>query len=259
MDSAYWLKRGLDISSATRAKRLRFEAPAKLARGSAGNIVIGAWSYIQAGFEAWDNLRIGRYCSIGENFVTSPPSHPTHYLSTSTAQYHRHQFGFWMPEDLPLVEKRVIPNRRAEVVIGNDVWIGRDVTIMRGVSVGDGAILTSGAVVTKNVPPYAVVGGVPARLIKMRFEPDIVARMQQVRWWQYDRNEMRDVPFDDPVAALDAIERRVASGELTERPLRFRAFMRSSPAPRQDTKAPHSWLERQLVKLWKTWRNRRKR
>lgn len=256
MDAAYWLKHGLNISSATRAKRLQFEAPAKLAKGRAGNLVIGAWSYIQGGFEAWDNLRIGRYCSIGENLVTSPPSHPTHYLSTSTAQYHRHQFGYWMPEDLPLVKKRVIPNRRAEVVVGNDVWIGRDVTIMRGVKVGDGAIITSSAVVTKDVPPYAVVGGVPAKLIKMRFDAELVDFMQRVRWWQYDRNDLRDVPFDDPIAALEEIRRRVASGRLTERPIRFRTLNPPTLAARQETKLSHSWIRRQLVKLWKNWRNR---
>jgi len=172
----------------------------------------------------WHKVFIGRYCSIAENIVVSPPNHPTHFLSTSTAQYQRTQFGFWMPDDLPLIKKKVLPHRPAEVHIGNDVWIGRDVTIMRGVTIGDGAIIATGSVITKNVEPYSIVGGLPARVIRKRFDSGIIRRMQEVAWWQYDRNDMRDMPFDDPRAALDEIERRAKAGELKPRPVGYEAF-----------------------------------
>ena len=224
MEPIDWLKRGLNMAPKTRIKSLQFEAPGRIARGGFMHLSIGAWSYIQNDAHVWGRLTIGRYCSIAENFVSCPPSHPTHYLSTSTSQYHRNQFGWWMPEDLPLVKKAVRPARKEQVAIGNDVWIGRDVILMQGVRIGDGAIIATGSIVTKDVPPYAVVAGMPARVIKMRFDRGLVRRMQEVAWWQYDRNDMRGVPFDDPRAALDEIERRVKAGELKPRPVEYEAF-----------------------------------
>ena len=220
-----WLARGLNKSPKLRIKkRLRFEVPAVLATGGAHDLTIGAWSYIQTNFIMWHKVIIGRYCSIAENLVVTPPNHPTHFLSTSTSQYQRAQFGFWMPDDLPITPKEVKPYRKPEVVIGNDVWIGRDVTIMRGVTVGDGAIIASGSIVTKDVPPYSIVGGMPAKVIKMRFDRGLVRRMQEAAWWQYDRNDMGGVPFDDPREALKEIERRVAAGELKPRPVEYESY-----------------------------------
>lgn len=224
-DEVDWLKRGLKKSDKLKVKTsLKFEAPVSLSAISVDDLIIGAWSYIQSGALIWHKVVIGRYCSIGENLVAAPANHPTHYLSTSTAQYQRIQFGFWMAEDLPTVPKRVLPYRKPQVLIGNDVWIGRDVTIMRGVTIGDGAIIASGAIVTKDVPPYSIVGGMPARHIKMRFDPDLVRRMQETRWWQYDRNDLRDVPFDRPEEALAEIEERVLVGTLLARPVEFENY-----------------------------------
>ena len=256
-ESTDWLKQGLKKSDRFRAKSLLFEAPVALSTGSVQHLRIGAWSYIQAGCIMWHKVIIGRYCSIAENLVVTPPNHPTHFLSTSTAQYQRTQFGYWMPEDLPLVKKQVIPNRKAEVVIGNDVWIGRDVTIMRGVTIGDGAIIASGSIVTKDVPPYAIAGGVPAKLIRMRFECDLVDRMQKTQWWQYDRNDMRGVPFDEPIEALNEIERRVSAGELKARPTKYQAFSQDHAV--KDNHPPlsvcRSVTYRAIVNVWRRWQH----
>ena len=222
-----WLARGLkrpEKPESARFKSLQFEAPVALAAGGYGHLTIGAWSYVMPGAAFAHKVAIGRYCSVAERLTISPEDHPTHYLSTTTAQYHRNQFGFWMPEDMEMVKKRVKPARKAEVVIGNDVWIGRNVTIMRGVRIGDGAIIASGAVVTKDVPSYAIVGGMPAKLIKMRFDKGLIRRMQEVQWWQYDRNDMRGVPFDDPREALNEIERRVAAGALKPRHVEYESY-----------------------------------
>ena len=93
--------------------------------------------------------------------------------------------------------------------IGNDVWIGHGAIITAGVSVGDGAVVGANAVVTKDVGPYTIVGGVPARLIRYRFDEALRERMLRVRWWQYATWQLAGVPFSDPDAALTEIERRV--------------------------------------------------
>lgn len=216
-----WRSRGLHIDRDAKVLSLRFEAPARLFAIKASALTIGAWSYVQPGATMGGTVSIGRYCSIASDFRAVLPSHPTDWLSTSTAQYSRRQFGFWMPEDVPVL-RRDQPKPSAS--IGNDVWIGGNVTVLKGVSIGDGAIVGTGSVVTRDVPPYSIVGGVPAKIIRMRFEPEMVQRMQRVRWWQYDRNAMGSVPFDHPNAALDEIERLVTQGDLVARPVTFETY-----------------------------------
>lgn len=222
-----WLERGLKRSAHFKSKNLQFEAPVTLSTGSVQYLKIGAWSYIQSGCIMRGKVTIGRYCSIAENIVINPPKHPTHFLGTSTAQYQRRQFDYWMAEDLPLTKKEVKPYRPESVNIGNDVWIGRGVLIMNGVAIGDGAIVAAGSVVTKDVAAYQIVGGIPAKLIRMRFDGGLVRRLQDAQWWQYDRNDLAGVPFDNPHAALDEIGRRVTGGTLQSRPVAYQEYAQS--------------------------------
>jgi len=120
-DKINWLSRGLKRSDAFACKDLNFEAPVTLARGRAAKLKVGAWSYIQAGAWMRGTVTIGRYCSIAENLIVTPALHPTHFLSTSTAQYQRRQFDYWMKPGLPLIKKVVEPRRPETVTIGNDV------------------------------------------------------------------------------------------------------------------------------------------
>jgi hypothetical protein len=97
--------------------------------------------------------------------------------------------------------------------IGNDVWIGSGVRIRSGVTIGDGCIVGAGSVVTKDVPPFSVVGGVPAKLIRPRFDQDLIKRIQDIQWWQYNLLGLK-LPWDDVSKTLDEIEKHVSRGEL---------------------------------------------
>ena len=81
-------------------------------------------------------------------------------------------------------------DNKGDIVIGNDVWIGYEAVILSGVTIGDGAVIGTRAVVTKDVPPYAIVGGVPAKLIRKRFDEDVISRLVELRWWDWDKERI---------------------------------------------------------------------
>lgn len=102
----------------------------------------------------------------------------------------------------------------AKVRIGNDVWIGETVRIREGVSIGDGAIIAVDALVTQDVAPFSVVGGVPARVIRHRFDPHLSSAFLQLEWWRYAVSDLIPLQPDQPARFAVALERAVASGQL---------------------------------------------
>lgn len=122
---------------------------------------------------------IGKFCSIGPNVVIGYGDHPVKYLSTSPLFY----YGTKM-FDIQIAKKDYFDHHR-KVVIQNDVWIGANAFIRNGVTVGNGAVIAAGAVVTKNVPDYAIVGGVPAKIIKYRFDEKVISELLQEQWWNW--------------------------------------------------------------------------
>ncbi|MBR5586936.1 MAG: CatB-related O-acetyltransferase, partial [Clostridia bacterium] len=122
---------------------------------------------------------VGKYCSIGSDIKTVNGVHPTSvFVSTHPAFFSNlGQAGF------SYVDKTSFNEHKSRVVIGNDVWIGDRATILAGVKIGDGAVVAAGAVVTKDVEPYAIVGGVPAKVIKKRFSDDEIALLLETKWW----------------------------------------------------------------------------
>lgn len=139
-----------------------------------------------------DRLIIGKFCSIacGAKFIFNCANHTLKSLSTYT-------FPLFFEEwDLPKSEVATAWDNKGDIVIGNDVWIGYDAVIMAGVKIGDGAIIGARAVVTKDVEPYSIVGGVPAKEIRKRFAPDIIEKLQNLQWWNWPVERIKEsIPY----------------------------------------------------------------
>ena len=136
-----------------------------------------------------DRLIIGKFCSIacGAKFIFNSANHTLKSLSTYT-------FPLFFEEwDLPKSEVATAWDNKGDIVIGNDVWIGYDAVIMAGVTIGDGAIIGTRAVVVKDVEPYSIVGGIPAKEIRKRFSPDIIARLRKLQWWNWPPEKIQSI------------------------------------------------------------------
>ena len=150
---------------------------------------LGFNSYI--GSDCFITGRIGKYSSIGDGVVCINGNHPTRdFVSTSPLFYRKkdNKWNSYVNQDYYDEHKWVDKNKLYSVAIGNDVWIGSYVKILDGITIGDGAIVAAGAVLTKNVAPYSIVGGIPAKIIRMRFDDDTVSKLLRFRWWDKDVN-----------------------------------------------------------------------
>lgn len=132
---------------------------------------------------------VGRFTSIGPNVVCNPGTHPYTYPYVSTCPLffsNRKQNGVSWVDEVKFPELRYIRDTLYAVEIGNDCWIGQNVFIVGDVTIGDGAVVLAGSVVTKDVPPYAIVGGVPAKIIRYRYSDSDVAFLLHKQWWNKD-------------------------------------------------------------------------
>ncbi len=151
------------------------------------NVTIGDFTYC-AGYNQIDYARIGKFCSIASFVRINPGNHPTY---TRVAQHHftyrSELFGLGSNDTdfFAWRESRL-------VTIGNDVWIGHNASIMPGVTIGNGAVIGTGSVVTKDVAPYSIAAGVPAKTITMRFSDEVIEKIEKSRWWDWDYETIKE-------------------------------------------------------------------
>ena len=177
--SSVTVHRGCSIQRTTLADSVVVGPEAKLC-----DVTIGAYSYL-AGHSTAHNTHIGRFCSVSKDLLCGLGEHPTTFVSTSPVFFStRGQCNTTFAD-------RDAFGESSPVEIGNDVWIGARVFVRDGLRIGHGAIIAAGAVVVDDVPDYAVVAGIPAKVIRMRFSDDQVARLLALNWWDWDESRLR--------------------------------------------------------------------
>ena len=148
---------------------------------------IGKHSYVSEFSHVSQNVTIGNFCSIANLCTIGAQQHPVHFLTT---------FPF---------EEILAETAKKPTLIGSDVWIGCNSVIMEGVNVGHGAVIGAGAVVTKDVPPYAIVVGTPAKVIRYRFHVELIVGLLETRWWDQTAEVIRTLPIRDPESTVSVL------------------------------------------------------
>ena len=164
---------------------------------------IGTFTYIGSNSH-FTFTDVGSYCSVGQEVICGMGTHPINFVSTYPGFYSQINAGsVWFGVSHDFQEQK-------QSTIESDVWIGARAIIMGGIKIGVGAIIGAGAVVTKDVPPYAIVGGVPATIIRYRFDDEVIKRLLVSKWWEKDETTLRNLAIymNDPQQFLNLLEKK---------------------------------------------------
>lgn len=177
------------------------------------NSYVGDFSYLEPYCRASDT-DFGKFCSVASGCIVGPPSHPSARVSSHPAFFLREE-----KMDYTFLNSNVDQSAAGRTKVGNDVWIGAGAFVRRGVTIGDGAIIGAGAVVVRDVEPFAIVGGVPARLIRMRFDAVSRKGLLELRWWDRGDAWLREhAEFFGDVTKLLEVNGFPASGRSVNGP-----------------------------------------
>lgn len=179
----YWLLRNIfsdsSIKSYGMSPKAKLGKKTKIGAGSQViNVELGDYSYISGPGAYVEDAKIGKYCSIARGSVIGVSDHNYNWLTTSPISVAK-SYGF--------IQQDIVQPQKGVPVIGNDVWIGLNAIILRGVTIGHGAVIAAGAVVTKDVEPYSIVGGIPAKHLAFRFDKNTIDHLLKIKWWDWDK------------------------------------------------------------------------
>ena len=182
-------------------------------------IEVGAFSSISGG--TISAARVGRYCAIAPEVTIGANEHPLDWLTCSRVAYYPVVHGwdaFCRPDRAELIRANAKPFAASFrlTTLEHDVWVGQGAFIRSGVTLGTGCVVAARSVVTEDVPPYAIVAGIPARIKRYRFAERTIERLLALQWWRYSLYDCFEVPFHRIDDAIDRLEELVGAGTLAE-------------------------------------------
>lgn len=216
------VRKDTEVCAWNQTEEMKIEAPFRCGGGRISCGEIGGYTFTNENVSIRSIRGIGRFCMIGHNVTIGMPEHSVNALSSHIlfpdwdSEWTKGFCGYAADneEGIRRIRKEQFEEltRKRYVTIGNDVWIGGNALIMRGVRIGDGAIIAAGAVVTRDVPAYSIVGGVPAKVIKYRFDEEIRQKLAELKWWKYGPDILKGCDLEDWGETVKTIEERISAG-----------------------------------------------